>query len=535
MLGVLSDPIMGSDPTLTFHGAARTVTGSCLVLEAAGKSVMIDCGLFQGSRSLEELNQLPFAFSARQIDALILTHAHIDHCGLTPCLVQDGFRGPIYCTEPTRDLLEFTLPDAGRIQESEAERSARRRTREGREPFAPLYTEADALEVLEYIQTVDLEEWFDLGAGIRARFWNAGHILGAVSVELVAGNQRFLFSGDLGPDEKAFHPEPNAPQGFDVVVCESTYGDREKPEAPLPERRRILEQEVKTALARGGNLLIPAFAIERTQELLLDLALLMNSGKLNHTPIFIDSPLATKATSVFRKYRYSLEDMGDTDIFRHPSFHYVETAAHSMQLNRMSGAIIIAASGMCEGGRIRHHLKHNLWRPDSTVLFVGYQAAGTLGRIIVDGAKHVRISGDDVAVNCQVRRLDFYSAHADQHELVNWIKERLPIRGTLFLDHGEGAALQKLAELATGLGIGQNRIIQPRIGEKFRIAAEEAAHSLGGERITADMASRDWQNEYSALILDFKNQLKRIQDARKRRELLEKMRRILNDVANLSS
>lgn len=522
---------MTFDAKLTFHGAAGTVTGSCSVLEAAGQRWMIDCGLFQGSRSLEELNRAPFAFDPRDIDGVLLTHAHIDHCGLLPRLVKEGFRGPIYCTRPTADLLGFTLPDAGRIQEAEADRGARRRAREGREPYEPLYTEADARRVLEQTEPVALEQWRELGHGWRFRLWNAGHILGSASVEICLNDEmRLLFSGDLGPDEKAFHPEPNAPAGFDVVVCESTYGDREKSELSLEGRRQLLLAEVETALARGGNLIIPAFAIERTQELLLDLAILMAQGKLARTPVFIDSPLASNATSVFRRHAGKLEDLGDIDVFGFPAFHFVETAQHSMQLNVMSGAIIIAASGMCEAGRVRHHLKHNLWRPESTVLFVGYQAQGTLGRTILEGARRVRISGTDVAVRARIRRIDSYSAHADQGELLAWINARQPIRGGLFLCHGEEQSLAALAAKVTAQGIEPRQVFRPQVGESFRLRPNERPTSLGGMRIAPAEAAHDWQNEYAAIMVDLKDRLRHMRDNQQRERTLLKMREVLNHV-----
>lgn len=322
------------------------------------------------------------------------------------------------------------LPDAGRIQEFEAERRNRRPDRRGEEEIAPIYTEADALAACALTRPVELGHTFRVSPTIEAHLWNAGHNLGSCSVEVVAGGTSILFSGDLGPDNKTFHPAPDAPREVDHLVCESTYGDRERVDISASERRQQLRQEIAEAVGRGGNLVVPAFALERTQELLLDIASLINSGEMRRVQVFIDSPLASRITSVFARHGGELEEPGATDLFRHPAFHFVETPAQSIRLNAMSGAVILAASGMCEAGRIRHHLLHNLPRRDSTVLFVGYQAAGTLGRKIMEGAGRVGISGRDVNVRAQVRRIDSYSAHADRSELLRWIGDRGNIRGT---------------------------------------------------------------------------------------------------------
>lgn len=517
--------------SLTFHGAARTVTGSCMELAAGGKRFLVDCGLFQGSRSLEELNFKPLAFDPRRIDAILLTHAHIDHCGLIPRLVAEGFAGPVWCTESTRDLLGFTLPDSGRIQEYEAERKNRRNAQRGIDPIEPLYTEAQANQAVKLCRPIALESWTDVGGGVRVRYWNAGHILGSASIEISADGVKLLFSGDIGPDEKAFYPDPDAPAGIDYVISESTYGDRDKPDVTLEQRRNRLKEVVEEALGRGGNLVIPAFAIERTQELILDLAVLMNRGHLRKTNVFIDSPLASRATTVFNKHRHELEDLGDGDIFRHPNIHYVESAQHSMQLNQLSGAIIVAASGMCEAGRIRHHLRHNLWRRESTILFVGYQAEGTLGRVIVDGAHKVRISGEDVAVKAQIRRIDNYSAHADSGELLAWVKERMPISGGVFLTHGEDKAMASHAAAIAALGIAADRVIRPRLGERYGLAPGAPARLQGPAREAADaMIGTDWRNDYSAVRLDVDETLKGLKSDADRMALLARLRETLTHV-----
>lgn len=514
---------------LTFHGAAQTVTGSCYEVCSGSHRVLVDCGLFQGSRTLEGLNRAPFAFSSKAVDAVLLTHAHLDHSGLLPKLVNDGFRGPIWCTPATRDLLHEMLPDAARIQEQDAERRNRRPDRADEKPITPIYTSDDAARALEQLRPIMLEEDFEPAPGFSARLWNAGHILGSSSVELCAGGVRTLFSGDLGPNHKAFERDPAGPHGLDHVLCESTYGDREREEVTIEQRRTLLKHEVKEALARGGNLVIPVFALERTQELLLDLARLINEGRLSHPHVFIDSPLASRTTSVFRRHAADLEDLGSGQIFDNPAFHYVESVDASMSLNKMSGAIILSASGMCEAGRIRHHLRFNLPRQDSTILFVGFQAQGTLGRTIVDGARRVRISGRDVAVRANVRRIDSYSAHADRSELLSWIRDRYPIVGSLFLVHGEQSGI---ASLSHDLASEVPSTIIPAIGETYELRAGAPARRLSTGRSDLKLVSgHDWQNDYADFAANLKHQLQAIESDDRRQEAVARMRRVLDDYA----
>lgn len=516
-----------TDPVITFHGAAGTVTGSCMEIAYAGATILVDCGLYQGSRTLEVLNREPFAFDVKRLYAVVLTHAHIDHSGLLPKLVAEGYTGPVYCTPATRNLLYHMLPDAGRIQESEAERRNRRADRADEEPIEPIYTEADAVAAYEACRTVDLEHWFEPAPGIRARLWNAGHILGSTSVELEAGDTRLMLSGDLGPVHKAFHPDPKAPAGFDHVICESTYGDRVREEMTIEQRRTALEAEIKAALTRGGNLVIPVFALERTQELLLDIASLINSGRLAHPQVFIDSPLATRATEVFARHAKELEDMGSGEVFHHPSFHYVASTMESMRLNNVSGAIIMAASGMCEAGRIRHHLRENLPRRDSTILFVGFQAEGTLGRTILDGASRVRIWGRDIAVRAQIHRIDSYSAHADQDDIARWVASREPIEGSLFLTHGENGAIENLRRLMQGKGAASS-VIAPLLGEAYALPHRGPAKRIKtGDPELQQAVGRDWQNDYADFATRLKRELQQIDMSSKRREALARMSEVL--------
>jgi len=516
-----------TSPSIVFHGAARTVTGSCMEVAYGDSRILIDCGLFQGSRSLELLNLEPFAFDPTEIDAVVLTHAHIDHSGLLPKLVAKGFDGPIWCTRETRDLLEHMLADAGRIQEYDAQRRNRRRDRAGEEPFEPLYTSADAMDAWSQCRAVELEQPFEPADGFQARLWNAGHILGAASVGLMVGGVHMVFSGDIGPDNKAFQQDPDGPSGVDHVVCESTYGDRTRDHISIEERRTLLQAEVEAALLRGGNLIIPVFALERTQELLLDLHYLICSGAFPHAQVFIDSPLANKTTEVFSRYAAELEDTGGRDIFDHSQFHYVMDVEHSMRLNSISGAIILAASGMCEGGRIRHHLIHNLHRRESTVLFVGYQAQGSLGRVILEGKKRVRISGKDVRVRAQIRSIQSYSAHADQSELLDWIDARMPIAGSLFLDHGEPRSVEEMRRELQRRHPGLS-VRLPEIGERYSLPPGEPAKRLEtGRTDLAELVGEDWQNEYADFATSLKAELKKLQTAQQREEALDRMRQVL--------
>lgn len=515
---------MTEEIRLTFHGAAETVTGSCMEVVHGKSRILIDCGLFQGSRGLEKLNYGPFYFRPGSIDSVVLTHAHIDHSGLLPRLAAQGFSGRIWCTEPTRDLLHYMLADSARLQEADTERRNRRADRADEPPIEPLYTLADAELVLGLIHTVPLDDLFEIVPGLQGRLWNAGHILGSSSLELSTGKMSVLFSGDLGPSQKTLQLPAEAPRSPDYVICEATYGDRERIDTTLEERLELLAAEVRAALDRGGNLIIPAFAVERTQELLLDIATIFDRRMIEARPVFIDSPLASRATEVFSKHGPPGSE--DGAIFRNSIFHYVESTAESIRLNNMSGAIILAGSGMCEGGRVRPHLVHNLPRHDSTVLFVGFQAQGTLGRTILEGAKRVRISGRDLAVRATIRKIDSYSAHADRSDLIHWIDERRPIKGSLFLSHGEKEALHSLKEATEGA----TKVIVPAIGETYLLRPGQPASRLEtGRSDVAAVISGDWQNDYAALAVNLKRDLQRIHDEAARQEAIRRMREILSE------
>lgn len=525
-------------PRLWFHGAAGSVTGSCFAIEADPSFVLVDCGLFQGSKTEKELNYRPFPFDVRRLGAVILSHAHIDHGGLLPKLVKAGFRGPIYATAGTVDLAGIMLPDSGHIQEIEVEQLNRRNARRGMAPVTPIYTAAEAVASLDRFQSVPYQTWFEVAGNVRARFWNAGHLLGSASIEVeVAGRagerpMRLLFSADIGPNYKLLQPDPEAPSDVDYVVCESTYGDTDRIDATTEARRRVLRDEVRAALNPNGALLIPSFAVERAQELIDDLIRLMNEHELPAIPIFVDSPLATKASRVFAEHAAELE--GGAELARALSSQnvkFTETAEESMALDRLHGFhIVIAASGMCEAGRIRHRLKNWLWRKEATVLLVGYQAQGTLGRILKDGATAVRIQGEEITVRARIRSIDLYSGHADGPELAAWVKARQPIRQNVFLVHGEEPALAGLRARLAAIVL-TDRIIVPALDQAFDLTDTGArpAKERAAPRIEPAAVGRlDWHNELSNLFLDINDAVRGAADERARSVIIRRLRKALS-------
>ncbi|WP_342240005.1 MBL fold metallo-hydrolase [Inquilinus sp. OTU3971] len=526
-------------PALHFHGAAGTVTGSCLLLEADSGRILIDCGLFQGTKTLKGLNYIPFPFRPDQIDCVLLTHAHIDHSGLIPKLVREGFRGPVYATSGTIDLCGVMLPDAGHIQESEVLTLNQRNQRRGRAKVTPIYTVADAETTLAAFRAVGYEAWFEPLPGIRVRYWNAGHILGSASIEVeLAGEEgrplRLLVSGDLGPDAKMLQPDARAPADIDILVCEATYGDVDRPEITPETRRAHLAAEIREAMTPQGVLIIPAFAVERTQELILDLVRLMGEGVVPPSPIYVDSPLAIRATDVFLQNHKALEDGPDfARALRSKQIHFAETADQSRAINGVDGfRIVIAASGMCDAGRIRHHLKRHLWNPAATVLLTGFQAQGTLGRLLQDGAKAVRIQGEDFQVRARIRMIEDYSGHADGPELARWIADRTPIRGAVFLVHGERPALGALRERVVKSLDSAPAVIVPQLddGYTLRVGGAELIPMQQRPRILPEaVAALDWHNERARLLLDIDARLEAAGHARARSAVLRHLRHALDE------
>lgn len=525
---------------LSFCGAAGTVTGSCYWLRTERSQFLVDCGMFQGSKTLKALNYGDFPFDPAKIDFVLLTHAHVDHSGLIPKLVKQGFRGTIFATEGSFDLLGYMLPDSAHIQETEVERLNRRNARRGRPTVRPMYNGQDVEAALELFSVVGYEIWREVGEGVRARFWNAGHILGAASIEVeIATGQRnprvcrLLFSGDIGPEHKLFHPDPEAPENLDYVCCESTYGGRSRSDATPERRRQILLEEVMAALDRGGNLLIPAFAVERTQELLLDLSVLFDKGLLPKIPVFLDSPLAIKATRVFAKNAAYLEDtVAVPDLFRRSNIRFTESVEESKMIGRFAGGVIVVAgSGMCDAGRMRHHLKANLWRHDATVMLVGYQAPGTLGALLSSGVSAVKIQGEDIRVKATIRQLEVYSGHADGDQLLEWLEARLPVKSAIFLTHGEEQGLAALRDGLQAAGVPSERIIIPQLDDVVDLLAGESKvrfrpvpHRLPSE----SLRGLDWHNDLANFSLDLRERLDEAADDKARRVILRRVIRALD-------
>jgi metallo-beta-lactamase family protein len=430
--------------TYSCHGAAKQVTGSCHLITCNDRRVLVDCGMFQGREEVEQANAAAFGFDPAGIDALLLTHAHLDHCGRIPLLVRQGFRGRIIATAATRELARVVLLDAASLQEEEARR-AQRRDRPGDPPTPPLYTMDDALRALDFFTTdVGYDESVAVTEGISARFLDAGHILGSASIllEVDDGQRRtsILFSGDLGNPGRPILRDPTPAPAADYVMMESTYGDR--PHRSVPDSVDEMYQAIRVTMARRGNVVIPTFALERAQEILYYLHRGIREGAIpQHVRVFLDSPMAISATEIFRRHPECFDqrfrdELQHGDPFAMPGLHFTRETAESMVINNIdNGAIILAGSGMCNGGRVRHHLKHNLWRERSSVVFVGYAAEGTLARRIVDGAASVRVFGEDIPVRAQVWTINGFSAHADQPSLLAWLGDTP--RRKVFLVHGE--------------------------------------------------------------------------------------------------
>ena len=442
---------------ITFLGAAKTVTGSNFLVEGAGKKFIVDCGLYQGNAEIELFNEEAFAYEVKNIDFMLLTHAHIDHSGKIPKLYLEGYRNPIIATKATCDLCEIMLPDSGHIQEIEVEWRNRKRMREGKYPLPPLYTAQDAIDCLELFERVSYDEIIDIDENIKVRFNDAGHMLGSSIIEVWitedGQTRKIVFSGDLGNNDIPLLSAPTMIESCDYLIMESTYGNRLH--IHNEDKAQIFLDTVSKTLDNGGNVVIPSFAVGRTQEILYEINKLKERNKDNEefnrkyktlmeSQVFVDSPLAISATEIFKKNTDLFDEKVRQDIesgdnpLEFPGLQFTKTAEESKALNEIdTPSIIISASGMCEVGRIKHHLKHNLWNPQNTILFVGYQAPGTLGRTIVDGAKKVKIFGEEIAVNAKIEYIEGYSAHADQQWLLNFIYSFINKPKHIFLIHGE--------------------------------------------------------------------------------------------------
>jgi metallo-beta-lactamase family protein len=464
---------------LEFYGGAGEVTGSCHVLVVDGRRLLLDCGLIQGGEAPLERNSAPFPFDAAQVGAVVLSHAHIDHCGRLPLLMKRGFRGPVYASPACRDLVRILLADSANMQERDAERENRRREREGtKRPVEPLYTLDDALGVLQQFRAVRYGEPVELLPGVELTFRDAGHILGSTSVwlRLREGEveRRIVFSGDVGQYDTPILRDPEPGPAVDLAIMESTYGDRLHRDraATLEEFGGILRE----ARRDGGNVLIPAFAVGRSQELLYELATHYDAWRLGDWQVFLDSPMAIEASAVYWRHAELFDAEAQQWHARLrslpllPNLKLCRTAEESMAINRIShGAIVIAGSGMCTGGRIVHHLKHNLGRPECDVVFTGFQAQGTLGRAIVERREYVRIHGAPVKVEARVHTLGGFSAHGDRHDLLRWYGA-IPGRPPVWLVHGEAGAAQGLREALRADGV-QAEVAQPGVAVDLGAAA----------------------------------------------------------------
>jgi len=433
---------------LQFLGAAQNVTGSRHLLEVNGTRILVDCGLYQ-ERQFRDRNWEPFTVPPESIDAVLLTHAHLDHCGLLPKLVKDGFKGRIYCTSATAEIAQIILLDSAKLQEEDAEFKRKRHEKEGRKgthPEVPLYTIADAEACFPRFSGVRYKQPVEIGAGIEATFCEAGHVLGSSIIKVKVsqnGQERsILFSGDIGRPHRPIVRDPSLVEQADYILVESTYGDRvhQGPE----DTRKMIAEVINSTKQAGGNIIVPSFALERSQELLYFINELLIEDAIPHLMVFLDSPMASRITEVFKRHR-ELYDEEMTEFVRNnespfdfPGLKMVGNSDESKAINHIRGTVmIIAGSGMCTGGRIKHHLVNNISRPENTIMFVGYQAVGTLGRRIVDGETQVRILGQECPVKARVARVNGFSAHADKEELLEWLGALKKPPRKLFIVHGE--------------------------------------------------------------------------------------------------
>lgn len=460
---------------LKIFGAAEEVTGSNYMVEAGSKRVLIDCGLHQG-RDEDVRNQEPFRYDPASIDAVLLTHAHIDHTGRVPLLVKQGFKGKIYATLPTVELTEVLWWDSARLMREEAAWKTKKNFRKGLPEVLPLFEEQDVAAALDHLSPVTYDDKIELFPGIAVRFRDAGHIMGSAILEiwLKENDQdvKIVFSGDLGPQKTVMERSPAAITDADYVVIESTYGDREH--KTNEESRKEFQGLMKEILSKKGKVFIPTFVVDRAQRVMYELMLLQDQGISSDMPIYFDSPMGVKATRIYEDHLDLCS--GEIQEYRHGGKHpfspdrlkYVSDVEESQAINEVKHAIILAGSGMCNGGRIVHHLKHGIWNPENHVVFVGYQAAGTLGRRLVDGQKKLRIAGEDVTVRAQLHTINGFSAHADRRDLLAWAENFSESSPTFFVTHGEPKAANALAGALKKNGY---QAFVPQIDQEFELTA----------------------------------------------------------------
>jgi metallo-beta-lactamase family protein len=471
---------------IEFGGGAGCVTGSSYLLKVKDKTILLDCGLYQGKDERERGNEI-FNFNPKEVDYVILSHAHIDHSGRIPLLYKRGFKGEIICTEPTRDLCSVMLPDSGYIAEMENEWKNRKRVRQGLNTIEPLYTVKLAEISLYLFRSCKYDEIIELFEGFKLRFKESGHLLGAAIVEMFISEEnkneiKLVYSGDIGNTNLPLLKDPTGIEYADYVIMETTYGDRyhDRTKAPLEE----LVDIIRSTFNRGGNVIIPSFAVGRTQEVLYALNHYVESEMLKNIKVYVDSPLASESTKIFEKYSHlydeeakALLQKGDNPL-KFEGLIFTKSAEESSMVNKIeSGAVVISASGMCEAGRIKHHLKHNLWRKECSVVFVGYQAEGTLGRALIDGNKRVKIFGEEIVVNAKIYNLQGLSGHADREGLLNWVKYFRKRPKEILLVHGDTEAQESFRKLLLENEY-KARIMQ--LGDKYYIN-EEAVDTMNAK------------------------------------------------------
>lgn len=534
---------------ITFYGAAEDVTGSCHMVNAAGHKFLIDCGLFQGNLTDQMLNYEEFPFNIQEIEFMILTHAHIDHSGRIPKLYKAGYKNPVYCTSATRELCKIMLPDSGHIQENEIEWVNRKRMRAGKKPNDPIYTEQDAIDCLEIFKGLEYNTRIKVNDDISFELKDAGHMLGSAIVELYlkenGEEKKVVFTGDLGNKNLPIINDPVTIDSADILIMESTYGDRLH--SSIKDQSSKFIQIILETIRRGGNVIIPSFAVGRTQEILYEINKYLTDDRvkdeLSKVPVYVDSPLAVNATRIFEsQHSYYDEEAlsyllkGDNPLV-FDNLHFVETSEESQALNDdMEPKIIISASGMCEVGRIKHHLKHNLYRSECTILFVGYQAEGTLGRKIMNGEPLVKIFGEEIAVKAEIKSLDAFSGHADRDGLLNWVGAMNKKPEQIFIVHGEKEA-QKVLKEYIEQGFKINSII-PAYQEQYDVNGtllSDGKNSYKATRYNILELMTSLKEEVDTMTNNVKRNLKSDVDTEYLQTIVEKLKEVQDSIDNVNA
>lgn len=529
---------------ITFLGATRMVTGSCYLLEVGNKKMLLDCGMFQGSKMVTAFNEKEFVFAPNTIDSVVLTHAHIDHSGLIPKLVKHGYKGPVHCTKTTLELCTILLPDSAHIQESEAEFANRKGMRAGKRVVEPLYTVDDAYKALQHFRTHEFGEPVEVLPGVQVKFKVAGHILGSAIVEVLVNEDgkttKLIFTGDIGQPNQPIIEDPDEIAGADFIITESTYGNRVH---KAYDKEGELAEIIKETVAKGGNVVIPAFAVGRTQVLLYYFQKLLAEGRIPEVPIIIDSPMASKATAItltnpqeYDEEARALYEMHGKRLLAISQLRFTATAQESRMINEMPGSkIIVSASGMADAGRILHHLKHNLWQENCSVIIAGYQAEGSMGRRLIEGAKQVKIMGEDIRVNAKIYNMKGFSAHADKEQLLEWYGKMPQVPKAFFVTHGEFDAASNFAdELQRRLGTAA---YIPQYGDSITISGTEW-HVTTSPIITTvpEVAElREYLRQTERMYLQYRTKIEQIvaRDGSKAvgiRKKMEKIKKYVDDM-----